>query len=82
MSESVTFIHLTDLHIGNPAVPDDHQRSDTTNTLRAILTETKTLVKQPKFIVASGDRPRLQLVWHSGRGRHRPARRNRRDLAA
>ncbi|UXN71842.1 metallophosphoesterase [Devosia neptuniae] len=55
MSEPVTFIHLTDLHVGNPAVPDDHLYSDTTTTLRAILADIKTLVPQPKFIVASGD---------------------------
>ncbi|SEQ14456.1 3',5'-cyclic AMP phosphodiesterase CpdA [Devosia sp. YR412] len=55
MSEPVTFIHLTDLHVGNPAVPDDHLYSDTTTTLRRILAEIKTLVPQPKFIVASGD---------------------------
>ncbi|UXN72330.1 metallophosphoesterase [Devosia sp. A8/3-2] len=55
MSEPVTFIHLTDLHVGNPAVPDDHLYSDTTTTLRRILADIKTLVPQPKFIVASGD---------------------------
>ncbi|WP_449394323.1 metallophosphoesterase [Devosia riboflavina] len=55
MSEAVTFIHLTDLHVGNPAVPDDHLFSDTTTTLSRILAEVKTLVPQPKFIVASGD---------------------------
>tara|TARA_R110002020_G_scaffold14693_6_gene52165 strand:- start:4551 stop:5423 length:873 start_codon:yes stop_codon:yes gene_type:complete len=55
MSETITFIHLTDLHVGNPAVPDDHLYSDTTATLRQILGEVKTLVPAPKFIVASGD---------------------------
>lgn len=55
MSESVTFIHLTDLHVGNPDVPDDHLFSDTTSALRRILAEVKTLVPQPRFIVASGD---------------------------
>ena len=55
MFEAVTFIHLTDLHVGNPAVPDDHLFSDTTTTLSRILAEVKTLVPQPKFIVASGD---------------------------
>lgn len=55
MSEPVTFVHLTDLHVGNPAVPDDHLFSDTTTTLRRILADIKTLVPQPKFIVASGD---------------------------
>lgn len=55
MSETVTFVHLTDLHVGNPAVQDDHLYSDTTITLRRILAEVKTLVPQPSFIVASGD---------------------------
>jgi len=55
MSETVTFIHLTDLHVGNPAIQDDHLYSDTTTTLRRILAEVKTLVPQPKFIVVSGD---------------------------
>lgn len=55
MSETVTFVHLTDLHVGNPTVQDDHLYSDTTATLRRILADVKTLVPQPKFIVASGD---------------------------
>lgn len=55
MSETVTFVHLTDLHVGNPAVPDDHLFSDTTSTLRRTLADIKTLVPQPSFIVASGD---------------------------
>jgi len=55
VSNPVTFIHLTDLHVGNPAVQDDHLYSDTTTTLRRILAEVKTLVPQPKFIVVSGD---------------------------
>jgi 3',5'-cyclic-AMP phosphodiesterase len=55
MSEPVTFIHLTDLHVGNPAVQDDHLYSDTSATLVSILDEIKLLQPQPKFIVASGD---------------------------
>lgn len=55
MSDSVTFIHLTDLHVGNPAVPDDHLYSDTSTTLRRILAEIRTLVPQPQFIAVSGD---------------------------
>ena len=55
MSDHVTFIHLTDLHVGNPAVPDDHLYSDTSATLAAILADVKKLVPQPSFIVASGD---------------------------
>lgn len=55
MSDHVTFIHLTDLHIGNPEVQDDHLYSDTSATLEAILADVKKLVPQPSFIVASGD---------------------------
>lgn len=55
MSEHVTFIHLTDLHVGDPNVPDDHLYSDTNSTLKSILADVKKLVPQPKFIVASGD---------------------------
>ncbi len=55
MSETVTFVHLTDLHVGNPSVKDDHLHSDTTTTLRTILADVKKLEPQPKFIVASGD---------------------------
>ncbi|HWU18328.1 MAG TPA: metallophosphoesterase [Devosia sp.] len=55
MSEHLTFVHLTDLHIGNPEVQDDHLYSDTATTLTKILAEVKTLVPQPRFIVASGD---------------------------
>lgn len=55
MSESLTFVHLTDLHVGSPAVQDNHLYSDTSSTLRRILADIKTLVPQPRFIVASGD---------------------------
>lgn len=55
MSDPITFVHLTDLHVGNPAVADDHLHSDTTTTLAAMLADVKKLVPQPKFIVASGD---------------------------
>jgi 3',5'-cyclic AMP phosphodiesterase CpdA len=55
MSELVTFVHLTDLHVGNPAVVDDHLYSDTSTTLARILADIKQLAPAPKFIVASGD---------------------------
>lgn len=55
MSDTITFVHLTDLHVGNPAEPDDHLYSDTSATLATILAEVKSLVPQPRFIVASGD---------------------------
>jgi 3',5'-cyclic AMP phosphodiesterase CpdA len=54
MADALTFVHLTDLHIGDPAV-DDHLYSDTASTLRAILADIKRLVPQPRFVVASGD---------------------------
>ncbi|WP_267555702.1 metallophosphoesterase [Rhizobium rhizogenes] len=55
MTAPLTFVHLTDLHIGNPTVTDDHLYSDTSATLRAIIAEIKRLTPKPHFIVASGD---------------------------
>lgn len=55
MADALTFVHITDLHIGNPAVQDDHLYTDTSQTLRAILADVKRLVPQPRFVVASGD---------------------------
>jgi len=55
MSGHVTFVHLTDLHVGNPAVVDDHLYSDTSTTLERILADIKLLSPAPSFIVASGD---------------------------
>ncbi|MET0437963.1 MAG: metallophosphoesterase [Devosia sp.] len=50
-----TFIHMTDLHVGNPAVVDDHLFSDTSATLTRVLELIATMDEKPKFIVASGD---------------------------
>lgn len=55
MTEHYTFVHLTDLHIGNPDIVDDHLFSDTSANLRALIADIKALVPQPKFIVATGD---------------------------
>ena len=55
MSDAVTFVHLTDLHIGEPGTPDDHLYADTTGNLRAILADVKRMDPAPAFIVASGD---------------------------
>jgi Icc protein len=55
MTENLTFIHLTDLHIGNPVVPDDHLFSNTSETLTTILSDIKRLTAKPRFVVASGD---------------------------
>ena len=49
------FIHLTDLHVGNPAVPDDHLFSDTSATLVRVLDLIGTMDVKPQFIIASGD---------------------------
>ena len=54
MSREVTFIHLTDLHIGDPAV-DDHLFSDTQATLQRVMELVATVQPKPSFIVASGD---------------------------
>src|SRR5690606_37821390 len=51
----ITFIHLTDLHVGDPAVPDEHLFSDTTTTFRAIMADIKRMKPTPSFIIASGD---------------------------
>jgi 3',5'-cyclic-AMP phosphodiesterase len=50
-----TFIHLTDLHIGNPSVADDHLFSDTSATLARVLELIDTMDQKPSFIIASGD---------------------------
>ncbi|MCW0981467.1 metallophosphoesterase [Agrobacterium sp. BT-220-3] len=55
MSERVNFVHLTDLHIGNPQVQDDDLYSDTSATLSATLSQIKALMPPPEFIVVSGD---------------------------
>lgn len=50
-----TFIHLTDLHVGDPAVPDDHLFSDTSATLMRVLDMIGGMESKPSFIIASGD---------------------------
>ena len=54
MSREITFVHLTDLHIGDH-VTDDHLFSDTQETLREILALVATIEPKPSFLVASGD---------------------------
>ena len=41
MRQDTTFIHLTDLHVGNPDVADSHLFSDTSQTLSTILEQEK-----------------------------------------
>jgi 3',5'-cyclic-AMP phosphodiesterase len=55
MADETIFIHLTDLHVGNPAVPDDHLFSDTSATLRRVLEMIASMDQKPTFIIASGD---------------------------
>lgn len=55
MNQNLTFVHLTDIHVGDPSVPDDHLYSDTNTTFRTILAEVKAMHPAPKFVVLSGD---------------------------
>jgi 3',5'-cyclic-AMP phosphodiesterase len=55
LSEPITFVHLTDLHVGDPEFADSHLYSDTSATLKAILADIAKLVPTPKFIAVSGD---------------------------
>lgn len=55
MSERVNFVHLTDLHVGNPQVQDDDLYSDTSTRLADTLAQIKALEPAPEFIVVSGD---------------------------
>lgn len=54
MSREITFVHLTDLHIGDPE-QDDHLFSDTRETLQQILRLVAGIEPKPSFVVASGD---------------------------
>lgn len=49
------FIHITDLHVGQPGVPDDHLFSDTSATLSRVLEMISEVDPAPQFIIASGD---------------------------
>ena len=51
----LSFVHLSDLHIGNPNQKDEHLFSDTTQTLEHVKSLIATLDPQPSFIVISGD---------------------------
>lgn len=55
MPDNITFVHLTDLHIGNPNVPDERLFSDTAATLGGVLAEINAMSPRPSFIIASGD---------------------------
>ena len=53
MNQNLTFVHLTDLHVGDPNVPDDHLYSDTNATLRTILAEVNVVRRSSRRLVAS-----------------------------
>ncbi len=55
MDHHPSFVHLTDLHIGDPAIADPGLHSDTASTLATILAEVKQLRPPPDFVVVSGD---------------------------
>lgn len=55
MQDTITFVHLTDIHIGNPDVPDERLFSDTATALRRILGEIDAMTPRPDFIIVSGD---------------------------
>lgn len=55
MKRHTTFVHMTDLHVGNPDVADDHLHTDTDATLRAILGEVSAMRPAPDFVLVSGD---------------------------
>lgn len=49
----VTFIHLTDTHVGT--ADDTHLHSDTAATLQQVIDRIATITPRPAFVVASGD---------------------------
>lgn len=53
MERQTTFIHMTDLHVGD--ADDTHLFSDTAETLEQILADVAKVEPRPSFIVASGD---------------------------
>lgn len=53
-STPVTFLHFTDLHVGDQAT-DSHLYSDTTANIRAFQAMIPTLDPKPAFVVATGD---------------------------
>lgn len=53
MQPPVTFIHLTDVHIGRP--DDTHLHSDTTENLRKAIAEIARIEPRPAFAIVSGD---------------------------
>ena len=50
-----TFLHLTDIHLGQPGFEDSHLHSDTEETLNAVIDLALTVTPKPSFVIASGD---------------------------
>ncbi len=55
MTQDMTFVHLSDLHIVHPDAQDDHLFSDTASTLQAVKAAIAALEPRPSFVVISGD---------------------------
>lgn len=55
MTGTVTFVHITDLHVNAPGTVDPGLRSDTTATLRKVVGIINAMSPLPDFVVASGD---------------------------
>ncbi|MEL6232830.1 MAG: metallophosphoesterase [Pseudomonadota bacterium] len=55
MTEPVTFLHLTDLHIADPNMPDLATHSDTVATMQAVRELIGAMHPAPAFIAISGD---------------------------
>ena len=55
MSEPVTFVHLTDLHVSHPDAGDTRLLVDTVAVLDRAIARIKAMVPQPSFVIVSGD---------------------------
>lgn len=55
MKPEIHFVHLSDLHITDPATPDSHLYSDTATTLEAVKEQLARISPKPSFVVVSGD---------------------------
>lgn len=55
MTDAIRFLHLTDLHLSEPALHDTDLLTDTLATLRAVLGQVTTLDPAPAFVLVSGD---------------------------
>ncbi|MFV0474705.1 MAG: metallophosphoesterase [Pikeienuella sp.] len=53
--QDLRFIHLTDLHLSDPARSDPHLNADTVAALEGCIEVINAMAPQPDFVVASGD---------------------------